>query len=58
LTKQLICFLGKHNILNKHEFGFRKNKSTEDAVSTIIENIIENQNNKMQFCTVRLIKST
>jgi hypothetical protein len=31
-------------MFNKSQFGFKKNKSTEDAV-TIIESVIENPNN-------------
>jgi hypothetical protein len=41
-------------MFNKSQFGFKKNKSTEDAV-TIIENVIENLN-KMK-CKYILIKS-
>jgi hypothetical protein len=41
-ANQLTAFLDKHNILNKSQFGFRKNKSTNDAIATIIENIIDN----------------
>jgi hypothetical protein len=44
IANQLIAFIDKHNILNKSQFGFRKNKSTNDAIATIIENIIENLN--------------
>jgi hypothetical protein len=46
IANQLIDFLDKHNILNKSQFGFRINKSTNDAIATIIENIIDNLNNK------------
>jgi hypothetical protein len=46
IGNQLIDFLDKHNIFNKSQFGFRKNKFTNDAIATIIENIIENLNNK------------
>jgi hypothetical protein len=49
LVNQLIDFLDKHNIFNKSQFGFRKNKSTNDAIATIIENIIENLNDKTKY---------
>jgi hypothetical protein len=57
-ANRLIAFLDKHNILNKSQFGFRKNKSTNDAIATIIENIIDNMNkkNKMQLCLTRFIE--
>jgi hypothetical protein len=32
IAKQLIAFLEKHNILNKSQFGFKKNKSTNSAL--------------------------
>jgi hypothetical protein len=37
-----MALLDKHNILNKSHFEFRKNKSTKDAIATVLENIIEN----------------
>jgi hypothetical protein len=37
IANQVICFLDKHNILNKSQFGFRKKKSTKDAIATIIK---------------------
>jgi hypothetical protein len=46
--------LGKHNILNTSQFGFRKNESTNDAIATIIENIIENLNDKTKCNCVLL----
>jgi hypothetical protein len=48
IFNQLIAFLDKHNILNKSQFGFRKNKSTNDAIATIIENIIDSLNGKIK----------
>jgi hypothetical protein len=41
IANQLIAFLEKHNILNKSQYGFRKNESTNFAIATIIDNIIE-----------------
>jgi hypothetical protein len=54
IANQLIAFLDKHNMLNKSQFGFRKNKSTNDAIATIIENIIDNLNNKTKCNCVLL----
>jgi hypothetical protein len=36
IANQLIAFLEKHNILNKSQFGFRKNKSTNDAIAITV----------------------
>jgi SET domain-containing protein len=46
IANQLIAFLEKHNILNKSQFGFRKNESTNIAIATIIDNIIESLDDK------------
>jgi hypothetical protein len=39
LQNQLISYLDKHNILNKSQFEFRKNKSNKDAIATVIKNV-------------------
>jgi hypothetical protein len=46
--------LYKHNILNKSQYGFKKNKSTKDDTASIMENITENPNNKMKYNCVLL----
>jgi hypothetical protein len=51
---QLIALLEKHNVLNKSQFGFRKNKSANDAIPTIIETIIDNMNGKIKCNCVLL----
>jgi hypothetical protein len=39
--------LTSHNIFNKSQLGFWKNKSMKNATTTSVKNIIENLNNKM-----------
>jgi hypothetical protein len=46
IANQLIAFLEKHNILNKSQYGFRKNESTNVAIAIIIDNIIESLDDK------------
>lgn len=44
VNKRLMSFLEKNNLLSKHQFGFRGNKSTEDAVlklTTLITNYLD-----------------
>jgi retron-type reverse transcriptase len=48
IVSQLIIFLDKYNILNDFQFGFRKKHSTNDAIATVIENIIDNLNDKIK----------
>jgi hypothetical protein len=43
VAKQLVLFLDKHNIINYSQFGFRKNKSTNDAIALMVDTIIEYQ---------------
>lgn len=51
VKKRLICFLEKHNILNKNQFGFRKSLSTEDAILELINSIAQVINvNKKCIC--------
>jgi hypothetical protein len=57
ITNQVISFLDKHNILNKSQFGFRKNKYTKDATATIIKSTTENLNNKIKCNCVLLYLS-
>jgi hypothetical protein len=54
IANQLMAFLEKHDILNKSQFGFRKNESMKDAIATIIENIIESLNDKTKCNCVLL----
>lgn len=35
VNKRLICYLESNSILSKNQFGFRRNKSTEDAVLSL-----------------------
>jgi hypothetical protein len=54
IANQLITFMDKHNIFNKSQFEIRKKKSTNDAIGTAIENIIENINDKTKLNCVLL----
>ena len=39
MYKRLISFINKHLILSKHQFGFRKNHSTDHAIIELTDNI-------------------
>jgi hypothetical protein len=52
VAKQLVSFLDKHNIINYSQFGFRKNKSTNDAIALMVDTVIE-----CQLCFLGFIKS-
>ena len=39
MYKRLINFVEKNNILSEHQYGFRKNRSTELAITEFIDKI-------------------
>lgn len=43
---RLISFFNKHQVITAHQYGFQKNKSTEQALTVIKDKIIENMENK------------
>jgi hypothetical protein len=47
VAKELVSFLDKHNIINYSQFGFRKNKSTNDAIAFMVDKIIEYLDNEL-----------
>ena len=51
IYNRLIDFIDEHNILSELQFGFQKNKSTEQAVSAILSSLNNAKNNKMSsYC--------
>jgi hypothetical protein len=54
ILTQLDTFFNKHSIITDKQFGFRKNVSTEMALSSIYENFINNFENDLITCAVFL----
>lgn len=54
LNKRLIQFLDKNNILSKSQFGFRPKKSTEDAVTGLLDVIVSTLENKNKSLAIFL----
>jgi hypothetical protein len=46
ISEQLLSFFEKHKIFNLSQLGFRKNKSTKDAIASILDDVIEFLNEK------------
>ena len=46
IYNQFIEYIDKHKILSELQFGFQKNKSTEQAISSIVSNITNSLSNK------------
>jgi retron-type reverse transcriptase len=51
---QLLSFINKHNIFSNYQFGFRKHKSTNDAIASIIDDVIEYLDKKLYSNSVLL----
>ena len=54
MHKTLMGFLNDQNVLQKKQFGFRKNISTAHAVINLIENVEKAIDNKMLVCGIFL----
>lgn len=51
LNNRLINYLETKHLLSANQFGFRQGKSTSDAVSVVVDNVIEHlDNNKKCLC--------
>ena len=54
ISKRLAHHLKKHNIINETQFGYQPNKSTTEAVMTLIERIVEgferDENTTLSLC--------
>ena len=54
LFSRLFSYLDKNQLLNKNQFGFRPNFSTQFAISTIHNKLIKNINNGLYTCYIFL----
>ncbi len=54
LAIRLSSHLHSHNVLSKHQFGFRENFSTELAVTDIYEKLLHNLDTGLHSCTIFL----
>lgn len=48
INKRLLAFLHTNNILSENQFGFRHNKSTEDAVLELSDTVVKNFDKKLK----------
>ena len=54
LFSRLFSYLDKNQLLNKNQFGFRPNSSTQFAISTIHDKLIKNIDNGLYTCCIFL----
>ena len=52
LHSQLNQFLNKHSIIHEYQYGFRENKSTELALTQIVNELSQNTENGYYTCSV------
>ena len=54
LADRLVKFLEKHNIITQNQFGFRKNHSTELAITEVYNSLLTNLENNEHTCAIFL----
>ena len=54
LFSRLFSYLDKNQLINKNQFGFRPNSSTQFAISTIHDKLIKNIDNGLYTCCIIL----
>lgn len=54
INVKLVNYIEKNNILSQNQFGFRKNKSTEDAIESLVTSVAKNLDNKNKCLAIFL----
>ena len=54
IKERLTTFLNENDIITKHQFGFRESHSTELAITSIHDDLLENLDNNSITCTIFL----
>ena len=54
VSTRTIDFLNENDLLSKHQFGFRKNFSTEYAILDIYEKLLHNLEENVSSCAIFL----
>jgi len=57
LHHRVYSYLTKHNLINKRQYSFRENHSTESAITTICDELLKNFDNKLITCSLLLVLS-
>jgi len=54
LYHRVYSYLTEHNLIDKRQYGFRENHSTELAITTIYDELLSNFDNKLITCSLFL----
>ena len=54
LHNRIISFLDKYSVLSRFQFGFRKNRTTSDALVELTESIYRSLDNNFHHCCISL----
>ena len=54
LYHRVYSYLTEHNLIDKRQYGFRENHSTELAITTIYDELLRNFDNKLISCSLFL----
>jgi len=51
---RVYSYLTEHNLIDKRQYGFRENHSTELAITTVYHELLRNFDNKLITCSLFL----
>ena len=54
LYHRVYSYLTEHNLIDKRQYGFRENRSTELAITSIYDELLSNFDNKLITCSLFL----
>jgi len=54
LYHRVYSYLTEHNLIDKRQYGFRENHSTEQAITSIYDELLSNFDNKLITCSLFL----
>jgi len=54
LCHRIYSYLAEHNLIDKRQYGFRENHSTELAITTIYDELLRHFDNKLTTCSLFL----
>ena len=54
LYHRVHSYLTEHNLIDKRQYGFRENRSTELAITSIYDDLLSNFDNKLITCSLFL----
>lgn len=54
ITKRLVFFLETNNVLHERQYGFRRNRSTQEAIKAVLDTLRDNKRKNLLSCMITL----